>query len=118
MFMCMSRLVEYIKENDGMTYNPRKGVFVSSGYACAKAENEKIIDGAITEYDLTIYLYRSQKDLQNTNAMLGVWYNTENEKTYIDTSFVFENVDDAKRFGKENNQIAIFHLDTFTEIRL
>ena len=50
--------------------------------------------------------------------MLGVWYNTENEKTYIDTSFVFENVDDAKRFGKENNQIAIFHLDTFTEIRL
>lgn len=118
MFMCMSRLVEYIKENDGMTYNPRKGVFVSSGYACAKAENEKIIDGAITEYDLTIYLYRYQKDLQNPNAMLGVWYNSENNKTYIDTSYVFESEGLATEFGRKNHQLAIFHLDTFTEIRL
>ena len=114
----MKRLVDYINENNGMTYNPREGVFVNSGYACAKAENEKIIDGAITEYDIIVYLYRYQKDLQNPNAMLGVWYNTENNKTYIDTSYVFETESLAVDFGHKNKQLAIFHLDTFTEIRL
>ena len=50
--------------------------------------------------------------------MGGAWYNTDNNKTYLDTSFVFDNEQDAMAFGYANNQIAIFHLDSFTEIRL
>jgi hypothetical protein len=116
--MLSKKLVSYILKNNGITYDMKNGAIVTSGYSCAKEENEYIVDGKITDYDLLVYMLKYQKDLTRKNAMLGVWYNTENEKTYIDTSFVFENVDDAKRFGKENNQIAIFHLDTFTEIRL
>ncbi len=116
--MLSEKLVNYILENNGITYDMKNGKIVTSGYSCAKEENECIVDGKITEYDLLIYMIKYQKDLTKKNAMLGVWYNTENEKTYIDTSFIFENVDDARKFGKENNQLAIFHLDTFTEIRL
>ena len=114
----MRRLVDYIIENSGMTYNPRTGEMVSTGYSCAKASNEYIIDGFVTEYDLTVYMSRYAKDLQNANAMVGAWYNTDNNKTYLDTSFVFDNEQDAMAFGYANNQIAIFHLDSFTEIRL
>ena len=57
-------------------------------------------------------------DLQKDNTCLGAWYNSEDGKTYLDTSYRFETLEEAIAFGKANNQLAIFDLNTFTEIRL
>jgi len=50
--------------------------------------------------------------------VVGGWKNSDNRKYYFDSITVFENRDEAIRFGKENNQLAIFDLDSLTEIRL
>ena len=50
--------------------------------------------------------------------VVGGWQNTENRKYYFDSSVVFADRDAAIEFGRKNKQIAIFDLDSLTEIRL
>ena len=114
----LKSLVNYIKANGGATYNLNSNNYMESGFMCAKAENEYIIDGQVTAEHLQNYITKYGKDLQKENANLGAWYNTENGKTYLDTSFRFENLQDAVEFGRKNNQLAIFNLNTFEEYRL
>ena len=95
-----------------------EGQFITSGYMCAKAENEMIISEELTCNHILGYMAKYAADLQKANANLGAWYNTEDGKTYLDTSYRFETLEEAIAFGKANNQLAIFDLNTFTEIRL
>ena len=114
----MKNLVNHIIENGGATYNLMEGQFITSGYMCAKAENEMIISEELTCNHILGYMAKYAVDLQKANANLGAWYNTEDGKTYLDTSYRFETLEEAIAFGKANNQLAIFDLNTFTEIRL
>ena len=50
--------------------------------------------------------------------IVGGWLNEENKMFYFDSSKTFETLDKAIQFGKDNNQIAIFDLNTFREIRI
>ena len=114
----MKNLVNHIIENGGATYNLMGGQFITSGYMCAKAENEMIISEELTCNHILGYMARYAADLQKDNANLGAWYNSEDGKTYLDTSYRFETLEEAIAFGKANNQLAIFDLNTSTEIRL
>ena len=114
----MKNLVNHIIENGGATYNLMGGQFFTSGYMCAKAENEMIISEELTCSHILGYMAKYAADLQKANANLGAWYNSEDGKTYLDTSYRFETLEEAIAFGKANNQLAIFDLNTFTEIRL
>ena len=114
----MKNLVNHIIKNGGATYNLMGGKFITSGYMCAKAENEMIISEELTCNHILGYMARYAADLQKDNANLGAWYNSEDGKTYLDTSYRFETLEEAIAFGKANNQLAIFDLNTFTEIRL
>ena len=114
----MKNLVNHIIKNGGATYNLMGGQFITSGYMCAKAENEMIISEELTCNHILGYMARYAADLQKDNANLGAWYNSEDGKTYLDTSYRFETLEEAIAFGKANNQLAIFDLNTFTEIRL
>ena len=114
----MKNLVNHIIKNGGATYNLMGGQFITSGYMCAKAENEMIISEELTCNHILGYMARYAADLQKNNANLGAWYNSEDGKTYLDTSYRFETLEEAIAFGKANNQLAIFDLNTFTEIRL
>lgn len=114
----MKNLVNHIIKNGGATYNLMGGQFITSGYMCAKAENEMIISEELTYNHILGYMARYAADLQKDNANLGAWYNSEDGKTYLDTSYRFETLEEAVAFGKANNQLAIFDLNTFTEIRL
>lgn len=114
----MNALCEYVKQNGGATFNLMTGEYPSTGFMVAKAENEFILDSECTVNSLYAYMARYANDLQCEDAHLGIWYNTENGKTYLDTSYRFENLEDALEFAKANNQLAIFDLATFNEIRL
>ena len=114
----LNQLVKYVAENGGATVNPKNGNMPTDGYMCAIAQNERIIDGQLTENALTNYINQYASDLEENGAYLGIWYNTENNKTYLDTSYRFSDVDEALAFAKENEQLAIFDLETFNEIRL
>ena len=49
---------------------------------------------------------------------VGGWYNSENKQYYFDATIVVDTLEEAKKLGIENRQIAIFDLNTLTEIRL
>ena len=116
----MKQLVNYILENNGATYNPRQKELVFNGYACSGIkENETIINGKVTENDLVEYINKFELDFTNNDkAMLGVWYNTENDKTYLDTSFVHNDLQSALDSAKELQELAIFDLNKLEEIWL
>lgn len=116
----MKQLVNYILENNGATYNPRQKELVFTGYACSGIkENETIINGKVTENDLVEYINKFQADFTgNDKAMVGVWYNTENDKTYLDTSFVHNDLQSALDSAKELQELAIFDLNRLEEIWL
>lgn len=50
--------------------------------------------------------------------VLGGWFNSENGKYYFDSCRVFESLDDAIRFGRENEQISVYDLDDLRIVEL
>lgn len=114
----MRKVYEMVKKTGGATYNPTKGTFPTTGFMCAIAQNEVILDGECSVNSLYSYMIQFARDLVKDEAHLGVWYNSENGKTYLDTSFRFEDKEEALEFAKANKQLAIFDLATMSEIRL
>lgn len=49
---------------------------------------------------------------------VGGWLNEENEQFYFDSIRIFTDLEEAKRFGRENKQIAIFDLKKLELIKL
>jgi fructokinase len=49
---------------------------------------------------------------------IGGWFNEDNEKFYFDSVKVFQSLDEAIAFGRENQQIAIYDLTNRTLIKL
>ena len=114
----LKNLVKHILETGGITYNINKEGLTTTGFICAKAENECIISGKLEVTHLQDYITKYSEDLKEGNANLGAWFNAEDGKTYLDTSYRFDTLEEAVAFGKANNQLAIFDLNTFKEIRL
>lgn len=54
----------------------------------------------------------------NHDKVVGGWLNRKNRKYYFDSIKIFDNLDEAKRFGIENKQIAIFDLNSQMVIEL
>ena len=48
----------------------------------------------------------------------GGWVDTETHLLYLDPIAIYTDRQDAERVGRKHGEIAIFHLDTATEIRL
>lgn len=49
---------------------------------------------------------------------VGGWLNEENGMFYFDSIRIFTNLEEAKRFGRENQQIAIFDISQMRLIKL
>lgn len=49
---------------------------------------------------------------------VGGWFNEENGYFYFDSVCIFTDLEKAKRFGRENKQIAIFDLSNLELIKL
>lgn len=49
---------------------------------------------------------------------VGGWLNEENNQFYFDSIRIFTNLEEAKQFGRENKQIAIFDIGQMRLIKL
>lgn len=49
---------------------------------------------------------------------LGGWYNSKNNKFYFDAVIICDTLEEAVKLGRLNKQLAIFDLNTMTEIEL
>lgn len=77
---------------------------VVSGWIVAMAETQDSFGDDGLQKALEVAL--------KTSKVIGGW--KEGRKWYWDASFVFQDEEEATRAGKENGQIAIYHLDTAT----
>lgn len=95
----------------GFTLNIKTMQLVNSGFVAAYKETQNSfgISGLqnVIKYALLIGA-----------SVIGGWYNNDNGQYYFDCSQVFENLIDAANFGVNNEQLAIFDLNTSTEITL
>jgi len=111
----MTSLVDAIlgiaKQNpEGFTVEVPSLKPVTSGFISACQETQNCFGRAGLEKVLN-------HALEHRNVV-GGWQNTEDRKYYFDSSAVFTDRDTAIEFGRKNKQIAIFDLDSLTEIRL
>lgn len=96
---------------EGFTVCKKTGSPITSGYAVAVADTQNSHNAK----DLKTVMERaSLEDIQ----AIGGWYNNTDGKYYYDAVMIIDDYDRAIEAGLTNQQLAIFHLDTLTEIRL
>jgi len=97
---------------EGFTINAATLAPVTTGYAVAIKETQNSFGFAGM---VEVYKYIQQHPEINA---VGGWYNSENGKFYFDATIVVSDLSTALELGRANEQIAIFDLNTLTEIRL
>ena len=108
-----TKLKEVAKANpNGYTVDAKTLQPLTSGYVVAVAETQKsfndeglykVVDYVMTHSEINAY---------------GGWLDSSTNCYHYDATMVFADRDDAIAFGKESGQIAIFDLNTMTEITL
>ena len=97
---------------DGFTCDKNTFQPITKGFAVAVAETQNSFDNVGAA---KVAAYVCSHDEINA---VGGWFNTDNKKYYYDAVIVVNDLETAKRIGRENKQIAIFNLNTLEEIRL
>lgn len=97
----------------GFTYNVQTNEMQATGYAVALAatQNSFGADGL----ELVLNLVTSESC---PASCVGGWMDSETGLYYFDATVIFEDRETAINFGCMQKQIAIFDLNTLTEIRL
>lgn len=97
---------------DGFTVDKNTMEPITSGYSVAveATQNSFGPQGAAK-----VVYYASRHPEINA---LGGWFNSRNNEYYFDAVIICKTLDEAIALGKLNNQIAIFDLNTMTEIEL
>lgn len=94
----MKKMLQELKENDGLTLKGYKAIMYKTGYQVADYGTEcKTIEEAL-------------KAIDSMNGDCGVWYS---DKTYyIDHSFRVNTKKEALAIGRKHNQISILNWKT------
>ena len=97
---------------DGFTIDVNTFEPITNGFAVAVSETQNSFGnyGAAKVVD---YAYRHPEV-----KAFGGWLNTDNNMYYYDAVIIVNDLDEAKKLGRDNGQIAIFNLTTLQEIRL
>ena len=105
------QLKEVAKKNpDGFTIELTTLTNVTHGISVAYLETQDCFgeDGLIKVINHS----------KSHNNIVGGWLNEDNNKYYFDSIKVFEDLDKAIEFGKQEKQIAIFDLTNLKLIKL
>lgn len=90
----------------------------TTGYVVALAGAERVIPLASLTVDaVTTYVIDNAAEIAHTpGVFVGAWVNEG--QVYLDLSTVIEDKATALETGATNAQLAVFHLDTLTEVTL
>lgn len=103
-------------KNNGGTYSIT-GKKADKGFMVAKEQGAILDLKDFTAESLQEFINQNDKVFkENDNAFIGTWI--ANGKAYLDISYNIVDKDQAIKVGKQYNQLAIFDLNTMTEINL
>jgi hypothetical protein len=104
---------------EGFTVEERTGHRPSSGFVSAVPGAEQPIPAAeFTPRHIADYRRQHAALLAQPGNHLGAWYDSDTDIIYLDVSRVFSDRQEALDFARSSDQLAIFDLSTFEEIRL
>lgn len=118
----LSRAAKSINEQGGVTMDVVRDVEYGGTPFISVApfpERTRIIKGEVTNLDIAQYLEDNADFLLNKNYALGGWFNTDSKEVYLDIAVTIPKEKQAVAIdlGKKTNQLAVFDLETFNEIK-
>lgn len=87
-------------------------------YQVTQAEEIRILTFDVFKYVSDIRVFDKTYEDDNGILHLGLWFNSEEKKWYLDLSENISELDEALRLGKERKQIAIWDCKNSKEITL
>ena len=94
------------------------------GFTVRLPELERVKSGIVSAYKETqncfgrIGLEKAIEHSMQHEKVLGGWFNSEDGKYYFDSCKVFTDMNEAIKFGKDHEQIAVFDLTNLRVIEL
>lgn len=79
-------------------------------------DREQVIPGQPTKEQIDAFIDKNKDLLSTPDHALGTWYNPEDGNTYLDVAITVSDKETALRVARENKQLAIFDLRTYTTI--
>ena len=114
--MNLTKVLETAIANNGISYSISTGNYnVTTGYMVSIQGQEWKVS-TINDDILKFYGKHHLNELWDKDRFLGIWLNKG--QWYLDVSVNVEDLDEALRLGKNNNQIAIWDCAKAEEIRL
>lgn len=118
-----SDLVKEIVKERGFTFDPRASKLISSGYAVSPFKEHEFTIGMkeimqdenwreVLREKLRSYATDKASILQRDKAHLGAWWDDETDNLFLDISLVVSDLAEAEQLARDNDQLAIYHLDT------
>jgi hypothetical protein len=107
------KLYEKALENGGITYDLMHDTYPDKGFSVSiHPDHEKTIAGKVSETDLETYV-RDHGDFiaATPGAHLGMWYDVQADKWYLDVTHVEPNRDRAIELAQTHNQEGIYDLE-------
>lgn len=106
------------KDNGGATVDVT-GFQPKAGYAVSpyKGVETKISAAEFNQSHVESFMQEHQALLNKVDHYVGSWYNEEDGHIYLDVSVVKPEAADAVRIARSANQLAVFNLGDFTEIK-
>jgi hypothetical protein len=107
-------------EHGGSTFNLAKGPLGGTPhYAVSihKGREVKVPGKNVSPEQMQAFMAKNADLLQDPDNSVGTWFNQEDGNTYIDVSKTVPGLDDALKLARENDQLAIFDLQNFEEIK-
>lgn len=113
----LNNLVKVIEENKGITYDMLKHQLVGrEGYSVSLFPERSKTFGKLNSDNVADFISENKDLLAQEGNKLGVWYDTESGKYYLDVSYVEKNLDRARELGSKYNQKSIWNMKNFKEI--
>jgi hypothetical protein len=117
----VASLAQFIRDNpDGFTVRPRTLEPVSGGYVVAPLKEAEIIVGESLPEEVLIGYIEDNKDISRAirqPVYLGGWFDSQSSQYFLDNTLILPNLEDALYIAEAADQLAIFDLNNFQEIR-
>ena len=114
-------LSEFIRSNpDGFTINSETYEPVSGGFVVAPLKEAEIIVGENLPEEVLIDYLEDNKDIARAigkPVYLGGWFDKDSNQYFLDNTLIVPTVEEALYIAEAAEQLAIFDLNNFEEIR-
>ena len=114
-------LSEFIRSNpDGFTINSETYEPVSGGFVMAPLKEAEIIVGENLPEEVLIDYLEDNKDIARAigkPVYLGGWFDKDSNQYFLDNTLIVPTVEEALYIAEAAEQLAIFDLNNFEEIR-